>query len=46
MGNDIITLLYTGKGKYRNGTNQKDITLLWNFIDICRNYGGYEGTNY
>ena len=32
-----------GDGKYADGTNQNDIQLLYNFIQICKNYGGYEG---
>ena len=32
-----------GDGKYADGTNQNDIQLLYNFIQICKTYGEYEG---
>lgn len=39
-----VYMYISGDGKYADGTNQDDIQLLWNFIQICKNYGGYEGT--
>ena len=30
-------------GRYRDGTQQTDIQLLYNFIQICKDYGGYDG---
>ena len=30
-------------GKYADGTNQVDLQLLWNFIQICKDYGEYRG---
>lgn len=39
-----VYMYISGDGKYADGTNQNDIQLLWNFIQICKNYGGYEGT--
>ena len=38
-----VCMYILGDGKYADGTNQNDIQLLYNFIHICKNYGGYEG---
>ena len=35
--------LISENGRYTDGTKQTDITLLFNFIEICKEYGGYEG---
>ena len=34
---------FQADGRYIDGTKQTDITLLYNFIQICKDIGGYDG---